>query len=275
MGDVVKAAEVDKWTNRRGQPMSTPYNRTIRAIVIHHMGDGKPPDVSILGRWNPPHPGYPNGYDFPEYDYGIEADGLIRVGRPLKVQGAHCLSDKPPYSQRGDQWWNKNSIGIGLAGDFTIYPMPQAQFDALVALVKRLMREHGLTLDDVYPHGQVTYTSCPGSTYSKVPALKGKWSYDKFEQAVLSEKKDEVLDVLKVAVLLFTKDDYWAGADVAAKNGSCALFVRPADQSVPAEAKNSQKLIVVGGPTTNHPNEVLLSGKDKYDTAAAVAKYLG
>lgn len=153
--------------------------------------------------------------------------------------------------------------------------MPQAQFDALVTLVKRLMWEHGLTLDDVYPHGQVTYTSCPGSTYSKVPALKGKWSYDKFEQAVLSEKKDEVVDVLKVAVLLFTKDDYWAGADVAAKNGSCALFVRSADQSVPAEAKNSQKLIVVGGPTTNHPNEVLLSGKDKYDTAAAVAKYLG
>ena len=255
--------------------MSTLYNRVIKAIVIHHMGDGKPPDVSILERWNPPHPGYPAGYDFPEYDYGIEANGLVRVGRPLTIQGAHCLSDKPPYSQRGDQWWNKNSIGIGLAGDFMIYPMPQAQFDALVALVKRLMREHRLTLDDVYPHGQVTYTSCPGSIYSKVPALKGTWSYDKFEQAVLIEKKDEVQDVLKVAVLLFTKDDYWAGADVAAKNGSCALFVRPVDQSVPADAKTALQIIVVGGPTTKHPNEVLLSGKDKYATAAAVAKYLG
>jgi len=38
---------------------------------------------------------------------------------------------------------------------------------------------------------------------------------------------------------------------------------------------NSKQLIVVGGPTTKHPNEVLLSGKDKYATAAAVAKYLG
>ncbi|MHB1654116.1 MAG: peptidoglycan recognition protein family protein [Desulfitobacteriaceae bacterium] len=82
-------------------------------------------------------------------------------------------------------------------------------------------------------------------------------------------------DVLKVAVLLFTKDDYWAGADVSVKNANCAIFVRPDDHSVPADAKSARQLIVVGGPTTKHPNEVLLSGKDKYGTAAAVAKYLG
>ena len=82
-------------------------------------------------------------------------------------------------------------------------------------------------------------------------------------------------DVLKVAVLLFTKDDYWAGADVAAKNGNCAMFVRAADHSVPAEAMSAKLLIVIGGATTKHPNEVLLTGNDKYQTAAAVAKYLG
>lgn len=82
-------------------------------------------------------------------------------------------------------------------------------------------------------------------------------------------------DVLKTAVLLYTKEDFWAGYDVAAKNGNCAIFVRPADLSVPAEAQVAEKLIVVGGATTGHANEVLLSGKDKYATAAAVAKYLG
>ncbi|WP_158291384.1 N-acetylmuramoyl-L-alanine amidase [Desulfosporosinus sp. Sb-LF] len=81
--------------------------------------------------------------------------------------------------------------------------------------------------------------------------------------------------VLNVAVLLFTKDDYWAGADVAAKNGNCAIFVRLADHSVPVDAAKAKQLIVVGGPTTKHPNEVLLTGNDKYGTAAAVAKYLG
>lgn len=84
----------------------------------------------------------------------------------------------------------------------------------------------------------------------------------------------EANDVLKIAVLLFTSEDYYAGADVAAKNGNCAIFVRPADHTVPADAKSAKQLIVVGGPTTGHPNEVLLSGNDKYQTVAAVAKYL-
>lgn len=80
---------------------------------------------------------------------------------------------------------------------------------------------------------------------------------------------------LDVAVLLYTKDDYWAGTDVATKNGNCAMFVRPDDHSVTKDAMNAKKLIVIGGPTVNHPNEVLLSGKDKYETVAAVKKYLG
>ncbi|ODA40914.1 hypothetical protein DSBG_2355 [Desulfosporosinus sp. BG] len=31
--------------------------------------------------------------------------------------------------------------------------------------------------------------------------------------------------MLKVAVLLFTKEDYWAGADVAVKNGNCVYLL--------------------------------------------------
>ena len=246
--------------------MSTPYNRTIKAIVLHHMGDTLPPGVSILQRWNP------YKYDYPEYDFGIEADGTIREGRPLNIQGSHTLSDKPPYSQRGSNWWNRNSIGIGIAGDFTLYPMPQAQFNALVALVKSLMVKYGLTLDNVYPHGQVTYTGCPGCTCSNVPALQGMWSYDEFEKAVLTNTQ-EVVDVLDVAVLLFSKEDYWSGADVAFKNGGCAIFTR-FGTSIPKDVYSVKKLIIVGGGSVGHPSEVLLSGNTKYDTAAAVGKYL-
>jgi|GEM_PF-1979977 Domain of unknown function (DUF1906). len=85
----------------------------------------------------------------------------------------------------------------------------------------------------------------------------------------------ESVDVLEVAVLLNTKEDFWAGADVAAKNGNCAVFVRGSDKSIPSEAMSAKKLIVIGGATTGHPNEVLLSGKTKFDTAQAVGKYLG
>ena len=151
--------------------MTIPFNRTIKEIVIHHMGDGRPPSIPIAQRWNP----YKS--EQPEYDFGIEEDGTVRAGRPLNIQGAHCIADKPQYSKQGQQYWNQNSIGIGLAGDFTKYPMGTAQFNSLVSFVKKLMKQYGLTLDNVYPHGQVKYTDCPGCTYSKVPAMKnGLWS---------------------------------------------------------------------------------------------------
>ncbi|WP_407312014.1 N-acetylmuramoyl-L-alanine amidase family protein [Desulfosporosinus sp. SB140] len=111
----------------------------------------------------------------------------------------------------------------------------------------------------------IDYLASHGKTWANLVA-------DVAAQYMQMEEEDKVLNV---AVLLFTKDDYWAGVDVAAKNGNCALFIRPSDQSVPAEAMNTKQLFVVGGPTAKHPNEVLLSGKDKYATAAMVAKYLG
>lgn len=238
--------------------MSTPYNRAIQAIVIHHMGDGLPPGVSILQRWNPA------GYDYPEYDFGIESDGTIRTGRPLSIQGAHCLSDKPPYSERGHQWWNRNSIGIGLAGDFTQYTMPGAQFEALVGLVKSLMSQYGLTLDDVYPHGQVTYTDCPGCTYSKVPALAAGWDYDEFEQAVLGNAQteggeEEMLD----NIVIYADGDVGAALTLSYKLG-CPMVLR--DFAPRYQAKNKHWVGVSG---TNGGGNYFYAGGDRVATAKA------
>lgn len=105
----------------------------------------------------------------------------------------------------------------------------------------------------------------------------GLWGPDGLYQVATATTatKESEEDMLKVAVLLYTKEDFWAGNDVAVKNGNCALFVRPEDHSVPADAMKAEELIVVGGATTGHPNETLLSGNDKFGTAAAVKKYLG
>jgi len=82
-------------------------------------------------------------------------------------------------------------------------------------------------------------------------------------------------NVLSVCVLLYSKEDYWSGTDVAEKNGDCALFIRPADKSVPQDAMNSKKLIIIGGADIhNHPNRIYLSGNTKYDTAQKVSNYL-
>ncbi|HEY8911196.1 MAG TPA: hypothetical protein VIM51_13105 [Desulfosporosinus sp.] len=126
----------------------------------------------------------------------------------------------------------------------------------------------------------VTRGSCPN-----LEDLNGHWAvpgigYGESILSIYNRISAEIIvlegeDGLEIAVLLFSKEDYWSGTDVAAKSGNCAMFVRPIDRSVPKDAMSAKKLIVIGGPTTKHPNEVLLSGNSKYDTAVAVAKYLG
>lgn len=145
--------------------------------------------------------------------------------------------------------------------------MPEAQYQATLALHRWLIETLGIpvTRDNIIGHyriDSVNKSRCPGTGFPWNRLFKDL------------QNLQGGSDMLKVAVLLYTKDDFWAGVDVAVKNGHCAIFVRTSDQSVPAEAMSAQKLFVVGGPTTNHLNEVLLSGKDKYQTAAAVAKYL-
>lgn len=143
--------------------------------------------------------------------------------------------------------------------------MPEAQYQANLALHRWLIENLGIpvTRDNIIGHyriDSVNKSNCPGSGFP----------WDR-----LFKDLEGGNDVLDVAVLLYTKEDYWAGTDVAARNDNCAMFIRPSDQSVPKDAMSAKKLIVVGGPTTGHTNEVLLSGNDKYDTAAAVKKYLG
>ena len=81
--------------------------------------------------------------------------------------------------------------------------------------------------------------------------------------------------MLKVAILKYTPEDEWAAKDIDAKHGGVANFTRQGvNKAIPEEAMLTDMLIVIGGPTTGHKNEVLLSGKDKYETAAKVAEYL-
>jgi len=81
-------------------------------------------------------------------------------------------------------------------------------------------------------------------------------------------------NVLEKAVLLYSKDDYFAGGDIALKY-NCAIFIRPSDKSCPKEAFYAKQLFVIGGSSVKHPNEILLSGNNKFDTCAAVNKFLG
>ncbi|TGE35857.1 N-acetylmuramoyl-L-alanine amidase [Desulfosporosinus fructosivorans] len=198
--------------------------------------------------------------------FGVGKNGDIHQYVDLRYPAwANGVANKPDWSLlKSGVNPNHYTVSIeheGESGDV----MPEKQYQATLALHRWLIETLGIpvTRDNIIGHyriDSVNKSNCPGAGFP----------WDRLSKDLKGED-----DVLGVAVLLNTKDDFWAGADVSVKNGNCAVFVRGEDRSVPKDAKSAEKLFVIGGATVGHPNEVLLSGNDKYDTAAAVKKYLG
>lgn len=169
---------------------STKYNRANKKVVIHHLGDNKGPEEDLTSRWNP------HGYDYPAYDWGINGDGRIIQGRPLSYEGAHAKATYEEYTtgqyyDSEDNWWNRNSIGVVLSGDFTITSLPDVMFDSLVNLLVKLIKDHNLKVNDVLPHSEITATACPGTSFG--------WSWDKLIKALNDRLEvEEVLDDLVI-----------------------------------------------------------------------------
>lgn len=224
------------------------YNRTIKKIVVHHMGDSQGTDVSITSRWNP------YGYEYPEYDIGIEGNGKIIQGRPLNVIGAHAVATYQKYTTGEyydfeNNWWNKNSLGIGLAGDFTITSMPKVMFDSLVAETKKQMKIHGLTPADVLPHKEITATACPGNS----------WSWEKFIEEI-SKGEEELFDNL----VIYADGDTGTALILSQDLGCPMVHKKDADN---CQAKNKHWIGIQG---TNGNGNYYYSGKDRKDTAKKV-----
>jgi hypothetical protein len=160
--------------------MSTKLDRSkVRKGVVHHLGDSQGPCKSVtelLKRSNP-------GYEFPAYDFGILDDGTIVELRPLTYVGAHCIASKQKYIY-GPNWWNENSIGVVLAIDNTKFQPSQAMVNGLIVLMIRLCKSQNMTIDDWYPHFQLTATACPGGSYNKLGFDTGYFDYDVVEKAV-------------------------------------------------------------------------------------------
>lgn len=124
----------------------------IRKLIVH-CSDSTFGDVKEIDRWHQERGfsliGYHfvlcNGHRTGKSEYSTEVDGLIEYGRPVGMQGAHCLKH------------NRDSLGICLIGkkDFS-----KTQLIVLNQLLKRLMTEYKLCPKDVYGH----YEFEPGKT---------------------------------------------------------------------------------------------------------------
>jgi hypothetical protein len=86
------------------------------------------------------------------YNYFITFDGRILEGRGKNI-GAHCEN------------YNSNTLGICFQGNFDEQHMTDAQVKAGGWLIAQLVREYGITLNDVVGHRDLAKTACPGKNF--------------------------------------------------------------------------------------------------------------
>jgi hypothetical protein len=91
------------------------------------------------------------------YHYVIDSSGRIWAGRPVEYQGAHA----------GNHELNRRNIGIALTGDFNVQRVPAVQREALAQLLAMLTRRYGISKEQIYDHGAVRNTQCPGFYLSR------------------------------------------------------------------------------------------------------------
>ena len=75
----------------------------IKYLVVHHSGSPLNTTLERIREWH-----LAKGWDDTGYHYVIEESGLLRAGRTMPKQGAHC----PPH--------NSHSIGVCISGDNTL-----------------------------------------------------------------------------------------------------------------------------------------------------------
>lgn len=126
------------------------------AIVIHHSASEQDAAASMdfYHRVN-------NGWDELGYHFVIgngskSGDGQLEVG-PRWLKQKHGAHTKTP-----DNYYNDHGIGICLVGNFETHPPSAAQMQTLARLVRFLTAATGIPATDIYGHGELKATACPG-----------------------------------------------------------------------------------------------------------------
>lgn len=113
--------------------------KTIDSIVIHCTATRAGQDVRAadIDKWHKE-----RGFACIGYNYVIDLDGTVEVGRPLNRNGAHCNT-----AGTSGVSYNKHSIGIVYVGGLDWAGMPAdtrtpAQKQAMAELVYKLIAEY-------------------------------------------------------------------------------------------------------------------------------------
>ena len=188
-------------------------------IILHH-AEAKSASVEEVNRWH-----LERGWTGIGYHFYIRKDGKVYRGRPEWAVGAHA------------QGHNSRAIGICVEGSYMTETMPQAQFDALVALVREEMAKYPGA--KVLRHRDVNSTDCPGTNYP----------WEALLAALSSEKKEEqtlAYDQFKTYLLRYEKENEGKNASAWAADAWKALTdAGITDGSAPQAPLTREQLAVV------------------------------
>jgi hypothetical protein len=84
------------------------------------------------------------------YHFAVDRAGRVWQARPLVYQGAHVKGH------------NDHNLGIVLLGNFEAQTPTAAQLWSLATFIAFLRPLYKVSLDNVYTHGELGQTSCPG-----------------------------------------------------------------------------------------------------------------
>lgn len=105
-----------------------------------------------------------------DYNIVVQRDGQVVWGRGLEYEGGSVSNS---YSKT--KGMNATSVAVALQGDYEHEPVPEVQWSALCALVRRLVTYYNLKGDaTVIGHNEAAganYTDCPGR-YVDMNALR-------------------------------------------------------------------------------------------------------
>lgn len=118
------------------------------------------------------------------YTYFIDKNGVVTQTRKDGEEGAHTVR------------YNKNSIGICLAGNFDAFQPTEKQIKALTKLLKEKSAEHNVPLDKIVPHRTYANKSC----YGKL--LSDTWAADlirpESNQSIVAEILKHIAEIIKL-----------------------------------------------------------------------------
>lgn len=142
-------------------------------IVIHHSAGESATIESLQQVHRERQPGDP--VDAIPYHFVIGNGNGIGMGeiasdwrRDMNIWGTHVSARNKARNFAG--------IGICLVGDFEKSAVPEAQYDALLELTRRLMAKYAIPVENVDFHGKIPGESskCPGRLFP----------YERFREAI-------------------------------------------------------------------------------------------